>query len=59
MEKRLIQGNGKQAVKRNTCEDLVLKEFTKLDMADASQLATDRDRWREIRVTAAQIAPPD
>ena len=28
--------------------------------AAASQLATDRERWREIiKVTAAQIAPPD
>ena len=32
-----------------------LKEWTKLDMADASQLATDLERWREqISVTPAQ-----
>ena len=37
-----------------------LKEWTKLDIAGASQLATDRERWRKIiKVTAAQIAPPD
>ena len=37
-----------------------LKEWTMLDMADASQLATDVERWCELtRVTAAQIAPPD
>ena len=37
-----------------------LKEWTKLNIAAASQLATDRERWREIiKVTAAQIAPPD
>ena len=37
-----------------------LKEWTKLDIAAASQLATGRDRWRKIiKVTAAQIAPPD
>ena len=36
-----------------------LKEWTKLDIAGASQLATDRERWRKIiKVTAAQIAPP-
>ena len=33
------------------------KEWTKLDMAAASQLTTDGERWREIiKVTAAQIA---
>ena len=37
-----------------------LKEWTKLDISGASQLATDRERWCEIiKVTAAQIAPPD
>ena len=36
-----------------------LKDWTKLDMADASQPATDRERWREIiRITAAQIVAP-
>ena len=25
-----------------------LKDWTKLDMADASQMATDQERWREI-----------
>ena len=35
-------------------------QWTKLDIAGASQLATDRERWRKIiNVTAAQIAPPD
>ena len=38
-----------------------LKDWTKLDIAAASQLATDRERWRKIiiKVTAAQIAPAD
>ena len=37
-----------------------LKEWTKLDIAGASQLATDRERWRQIiKVIAAQMAPPD
>ena len=37
-----------------------LKEWTKLDIDGASQLATDRERWRKIiNVTVAQIAPPD
>ena len=37
-----------------------LKEWTRLDIAAASQLATDQERWQEIiKVTAAQIAPPD
>ena len=37
-----------------------LKEWTKLDISAASQLATDRERWGEIsKATAAQIAPPD
>ena len=63
MEKRLMQGKveGKRRRGRPTTawfQDL--KEWTKLDMAAASQLATDRERWREIiKVTAAQIAPPD
>ena len=36
-----------------------LNGWTKLDIAGASQLATDRERWRKIiKVTAAQIAPP-
>ena len=37
-----------------------LKEWTKLDIAGASQLATDWERWRKIiKVTTVQIAPPD
>ena len=37
-----------------------LKEWTKPDIAGALQLTTDRERWRKIiKVTAAQIAPPD
>ena len=63
MEKRLMQGKmeGKRRRGRpatNWFQDL--KEWTKLDIAGASQLATDRERWRKIiKVTAAQIAPPD
>ena len=63
MEKRLMQGKveGKRRRGRPTTawfQDL--KEWTKLNIAAASQLATDRERWREIiKVTAAQIAPPD
>ena len=37
-----------------------LKEWTKLGIAAAPQLVNDRERWRKIiKVTAAQIAPPD
>ena len=60
MEKRLMQGKvgGKGRRGRPAkawFQDL--KEWTKLDIAAASQLATDRERWREIiKVTAA---PPD
>ena len=37
-----------------------LKEWIMLEMADASQLATDVETWCELtRVTAAQIVPPD
>ena len=37
-----------------------LKEWAKLDIAAASQLANDRERWRKsIKGTAGQIAPPD
>ena len=37
--------------------DQDLKEWTKLDIAAASQLATDRERWREIiKVTVADSA---
>ena len=63
MEKRLMQG--KMAGKRRTGRPATtwfqnLKEWTKLDIAGASQLATDRERWRTIiKVTAAQIATPD
>ena len=63
MEKRLMQGKveGKRRRGRPTTawfQDL--KEWTKLNIAAASQLATDRERWREIiKVTAAQIVPPD
>ena len=63
LKKRLIQGNGEGKRGRGRpaktwFQDL--KEWTKLDVADASQLVTDRKRWCElIRVTAVQIAPPD
>ena len=63
MEKRLMQG--KMECKRRRCipaptwfQDL--KEWTKLDIAGASQLATNRERWRKIiKITAAHLAPPD
>ena len=63
MEKRLMQGKvgGKRRRGRPaTAWFQDLKEWTKLDIAAASQLVTDRERWREIiKVTGAQIAPPD
>ena len=62
-EKRLMQGKvgGKRRRGRPaTAWFQDLKEWTKLDIAAALQLATNRERWREIiKVTAAQIAPPD
>ena len=50
-------------MKGQTNNDLV-PGFERLDkagqLADASQVATDRERRREqIRVTAVQIVPPD
>ena len=58
--KTLIQGKTEGRWQRGRPGSKILKEWTKLDTADASQLATDRERWREqLRVTAAQIAPPD
>ena len=60
MKKRLMQA--KMAGKRRrgrpaTTWFQYLKEWTKLDIAGASQLAIDRERWRKIiKVTAAQIA---
>ena len=63
MEKRLMQGKMEGKRRRGrpaTTWSQDLKEWTKLDIAGASQLATDRERWRKIiKVTAAQIAPPD
>ena len=63
MEKILMQGKMKGKRRRGkpaTTWFLDLKECTKLDIAGASQPATDRERWRKIiKVTAAQIAPPD
>ena len=63
MEKRLMQGKVEGTRRRGrptTAWFQDLKEWTKLNIAAASQLATDRERWREIiKVTAAQIAPPD
>ena len=63
MEKGLMQGKmeGKQRRSRPaTTWFQDLKEWTMLDIAGASQLATDREIWRKIiKVTAAQIAPPD
>ena len=59
-EKTDARKGGRQAEKGQTSNDQDLKEWTKLDIAGASQLATDRERWRKIiKVTAAQIAPPD
>ena len=63
MEKRLMQGKMEGKRRRGrpaTTWFQDLKEWTKLDIAGASQLAIDRERWRKIiKVTAAQIAPPD
>ena len=64
MEKRLIQGKMERKRRRGRpakTRSKDLKEWTKLDMADAFQPATDRERWHEIiRVAlAAQIVPPD
>ena len=62
MEKRLMQGKMEGKRRRGrpaTTWFHDLKEWTKLDIAGASQLATDRESWRKIiKVTAAQIAPP-
>ena len=52
--------DGRQAEKGQTSNDLDLKEWTKLDIVGASQLANDREMCRKIiKVTAAQIAPTD
>ena len=63
MEKRLMQGKMERKRRRGRPANTWfqdLKEWTKLDIAGASQLATDRERWQKIiKVTAAQIAPPD
>ena len=63
MEKRLMQGKMEGKRRRGrpaTTSFQDLKEWTKLNIAGASQLATDRERWRKIiKVTAAQIPPPD
>ena len=63
MEKRMMQGKMERKRRRgrpSTTWLQDLKELTKLDIAGASQMATDRERWRKIiKVTAAQIAPPD
>ena len=63
MEKRMMQGNMEGKRRRGrpaTTWFQDLKEWTKLDIAGASQLATDWERWRKIiKVTAAQISPPD
>ena len=63
MKNRLMQGKMEGKRRRGrpaTTWFQELKEWTKLDIAGASQLATDRERWRKIiKVTAAQIAPPD
>ena len=50
MEKRLMQGKMEGKRRRGrpaTTWFPDLKEWTKLDMAAASQLATDRERWRK------------
>ena len=63
MEKSVMQGKTEGKRRRGrpaTTWFQDLKEWTKLDIAAASQLATDRERWRKIiKFTAAQIAPPD
>ena len=52
--------DGRQAEKGQTSNELDLKEWTKLDIVGASQLANDREMWRKIiKVTTAQIAPTD
>ena len=51
MEKRLMQGKMEGKRRRGrpaTTWFQDLKEWTKLDIAAASQLATDRERWRKI-----------
>ena len=57
MENRLMEGKRRRGKPAKTW----FVDWTKLDMADAFQLATDRERKCEIIiiVTAAQIAPPD
>ena len=39
--------DGRQAEKGQTSNDLDLKEWTKLDIVGASQLANDREMWRK------------
>ena len=61
-EKTDAREDGRQAKKGQSATTWFqdLKDLTKLDIASASQLATDREEWRKIiKVTAAQIAPPD
>ena len=49
-----VEGDRRRSKPANTWFN-VLKEWTKLDIADASQLATDREIWHElITVTSAQ-----
>ena len=63
IEKRQMQGKMESKRRRGrpaTTWYQDLKEWNKLDISAASQLATDRERWREIiKITAGQIAPPD
>ena len=58
-EKTDEREDGRQVEKEQTSNDLVpgFERMDKLDIAGASQLATDRERWRKIiKVTAS---PPD
>ena len=63
METRLMQGKTEGKRRRGIPATTWFQDFkdsTKLDIAGASQLATDRERWRKIiKITAGQIAPSD
>ena len=59
-EKRLIHGKAENKRRRERPARTWFQDYKRLDMADASKLVTDLERWRQlIRVTTGQIASPD
>ena len=64
MNKWVLGKIGSVLVLRNGMAERKMRFFDhlarKLDVADASQLAADRERWRElIRIIAEQLGSPD